>query len=117
MTEPTDRSIPQAELDRAHRRPRRHVCAGLVAAMSETEVGSDELANRLGVEESVCRRWFMRLMEGSATDLRHISDLAYAMNCTWNVTLFRLERPAEAPPTDEKELEDEPIGESCEYSQ
>ena len=89
MTE-TTAPIPIERLDWADRRLCRQVAATLTAVMAETDTGFPQMAKRLGVDESVCRNWMKRLIDGTATDLRGMSDMTCAMGCMWEISLSKL---------------------------
>lgn len=89
--------IPVEKLLWAHRRLCRRVASTIIAAMAETDVGFTLMATRLGVDEKVCRRWINKLIDGTATDLREMSDMACAMEFMWEVSVRPLSDPT---PTD-----------------
>lgn len=79
--------IPKDDLLRARRKLCRKIAASLAMAMAETDTGIPLIAVRLGVSESVVRHWFKRLLDGTMHSLDHISDLAWSMGCSWEVSV------------------------------
>lgn len=83
-------SIPLDDLKRARRKLCRRIAACLVSAMAETDTGFEQIAGRLSVSEEVVRRWFNRMLDGTATDLNTVSDLSYAMDCEFTFSLEKI---------------------------
>jgi DNA-binding phage protein len=61
--------------------------------MAETDTGFAQLAERMGVSHRFIKRWFGRLMDGTAPDLRDVSDLAVAMGCRVKIQFHQLPLP------------------------
>lgn len=93
--------IPEEVLERAARRLCRRIASVLVRCMAESDMNFADIGQRLNKSESSVRRWMNSLIDGTAKELRIMSDMAVAMGVEIEFSVTPLEelspRPADAP--------------------
>lgn len=97
----TTNVIPEEDLARAHKRFCRGVALALIAAMRETETDFEDIDKRLGNPIGSAQLKIMLFITGDTTEGRMLSDLAYAMNRTCELSVQAvIPRPIETEETD-----------------
>jgi len=77
--------MPQEKLDAAHRKLCRQIGAELIRCMSDTDTSVEMIAIRLGITASKVWEMLHAFIDGTATNLDWVSDLAFSMGAEFDM--------------------------------
>ena len=93
-----NRSMPREDLERACRQFSRRIAAMVMQAMAIRDMSFGDIAARLNEPEATVRRWFKQLADGRASDLRPVSEIFFALDCEFSMSLTPIEASASDEP-------------------